>query len=219
MEKTTIAHNGPLKYPHDPQFGKAGPGKIGMWLFLGTDAMSFAGLLLAYGVLRAEYQPLGMWPNPVQALGGVGLSGFMTFWLICSSVSMVLAIDACKARNRKGMLTWLGITILGGAGFLAMQVYEYTHLFVDMGMTMTTYVDPKNPDIVYSGLFSSTFFSVTGFHGLHVLAGTIYLIALFKMALDGRFDNGDYNLLEMGGLFWHFVDLVWILVFTFVYLL
>ena len=102
---------------------------------------------------------------------------------------------------------------------MAMQVYEYAHLFGDMGMTMTTYVDPKDPGTVYSGLFSSTFFSVTGFHGLHVLTGTIYLIALFKMALDGRFDKGDYSLLEMGGLFWHFVDLVWILVFTFVYLL
>ena len=219
MEKMIKVHNGTLQYPHDPQFGKAAPGKIGMWIFLGTDAMSFAGLLLAYGVLRAEYEPLGMWPNPVQALGGVGLSGFMTFWLICSSVSMVLSIDACKARNRKGMLLWLGLTILGGVGFLGMQVYEYVHLFTDMGMTLNTYVDPKEPSVIYSGLFSSTFFSVTGFHGLHVLTGTIYLMALFKMALDGRFDKGDYNLLEMGGLFWHFVDLVWILVFTFVYLL
>ena len=102
MQKVITAHDGPLKYPQDPQFGKASPAKLGMWIFLGTDGMSFAGLLLVYGVLRALYEPLGMWPNPVEALGGVGLSGFMTFWLICSSVSMVLSIDACKARNRKG---------------------------------------------------------------------------------------------------------------------
>ena len=215
----SLVHDGPIEYPNDREFGKASPGKLGMWIFLGTDAMSFAGLLLAYGVLRAEFEPLGMWPNPVQALGGVGLSGFMTFWLICSSVSMVLSIDACKGGNRKMMLTWLGITIVGGLGFLAMQVYEYAHLFNDMGMTLNSYVDPKNPDKIYSGLFSSTFFSVTGFHGLHVLTGTIYLMGLFKMGLDGRFDKGDYGLLEIGGLFWHFVDLVWILVFTFVYLL
>lgn len=203
-------HDGPLKYSDDVQFGKASPGKIGMWLFLGTDAMSFSGLLLAYGILRAQMSD--NWPNPVEALGGVGLSGFMTFWLICSSVSMVMAIDACKLRNRQKILFWLGLTVLGGAGFLGMQIYEYSHLMHDMGMTFNNYAHGNN-------LFSATFFSITGFHGLHVLSGTLYLAYMFKLALDGRFDNGDYNLLEIAGLFWHFVDLVWILVFTFVYLL
>jgi heme/copper-type cytochrome/quinol oxidase subunit 3 len=201
-------HDGPLIYPEDPEFGRAGPGKIGMWLFLGTDAMSFAGLLLAYGLVRVQQD----WPNPVEALGGVGLSGFMTFWLICSSVSMVMAIDACKGRNRSKMLWWLGATCIGGLGFLAMQVYEYSHLMHDLGMTFSNYEHGNN-------LFSATFFSITGFHGLHVLSGTLYLLYMFKLALDGRFDNGDYNLLEIAGLFWHFVDLVWILVFTFVYLI
>jgi cytochrome c oxidase subunit III len=204
----TAPHDGPLKY-EDEQFGKASPGKVAMWLFLGTDAFSFAGLLLGYGVLRAKYWE--HWPNPVQALGGVGLSGFMTFWLICSSVSMVMSIDACKRKNRKAILTWLGLTCLGGLGFLAMQAYEYSHLF-HMGITFAHYKDGID-------LFGSTFFSITGFHGLHVLTGTLYLIYMFKLALDGRFDKGDYNLLEIAGLFWHFVDLVWILVFTFVYLL
>ncbi|GAB4010884.1 MAG: heme-copper oxidase subunit III family protein [Bdellovibrio sp.] len=202
------AHSGPVLTPNDEQFGKATPGKIGMWLFLVTDAMSFAGLLLAYAVLRATQD----WPNPIKALGGVGLSGFMTFLLICSSVSMVLSIDACKQKDRKGILLWLGITILGGLTFLGLQAYEYMHLMHDMGMTFSNYAHGNN-------LFSSTFFAITGFHGLHVLTGTLYLIGIFKMALDGRFDNGDYNLLEIAGLFWHFVDLVWILVFTFVYLL
>ena len=202
-------HDGPLIYPDDPEFGRAGPGKIGMWLFLGTDAMSFAGLLLAYGIIRVQQQD---WPNPVEALGGVGLSGFMTFWLICSSVSMVMSIDACKGRDRKKMLWWLGATCVGGLGFLAMQIYEYSHLMNDLGMTFANYEHGNN-------LFTATFFSITGFHGLHVLSGTLYLLYMFKLALDGRFDNGDYNLLEIAGLFWHFVDLVWILVFTFVYLI
>ncbi len=207
--QATKVHNGPLEYPDDPQFGKASPGKVGMWLFLGTDAMSFAGFLIGYGILRARYA--ADWPNPTEALGGVGLSGFMTFWLICSSVSMVMAIDACKRKNRQAILTWLGLTCLGGLGFLGMQVYEYSHLY-HMGMTFSSYEHGIN-------LFTSTFFSITGFHGLHVFTGTLYLIYMFKLALDGRFDNGDYNLLEIAGLFWHFVDLVWILVFTFVYLL
>ena len=98
----------------DPQFGKATPGKIGMWIFLVTDAMSFSGFLIAYGILRATMQ----WPDPVHALGGVGLSGFMTFILICSSVSMVFAIDSCKRKNRDHMLKWLLATIMGGAFFL-----------------------------------------------------------------------------------------------------
>jgi heme/copper-type cytochrome/quinol oxidase subunit 3 len=193
----------------DPQFGKASPGKIGMWLFLVTDAMSFSGFLLAYAVLRATSTN---WPDPSKALGGVGLSGFMTFLLICSSVSMVLTIDACKQRNRKAMLNWLLFTICGGASFLGIQMYEYSHLIGHMGMTFASYSHGTS-------LFASTFFSITGFHGLHVLSGVIYLIVMYVHAQRGDFDNGEYNMLEIVGLFWHFVDLVWILVFTFVYLL
>lgn len=199
--------HGPVEY-NDEQFGKASPGKIGMWLFLVTDAMSFSGFLIAYAVLRSTKD----WPTPVEALGGVGLSGFMTFLLICSSVSMVLTIDACKQKNRQGMLKWLLITIIGGASFLGMQMYEYSHLIGHMGMSFNSYAHGTS-------LFASTFFSITGFHGLHVLSGVIYLICMYVMAYRGDFDNGDYNMLEIAGLFWHFVDLVWILVFTFVYLL
>lgn len=196
------------EYPTDPEFAKASPGKIGMWLFLATDGMSFSGFLLSYAVLRATRA----WPNPSVALGGVGLSGFMTFLLICSSVSMVLAIDACKRKNRQGMLNWLAFTIFGGICFLSIQMFEYHHLHHEMGMSFNAYAHGNS-------LFASTFFAITGFHGLHVLSGVIYLITMFVHAYRGDFDNGDYNQLEIAGLFWHFVDLVWILVFTFVYLL
>lgn len=202
------AEHVPSQYS-DEQFGKASPGKIGMWLFLVTDAMSFSGFLIAYGVLRAVS---AQWPNPSEALGGVELSGFMTFLLICSSVSMVLTIDACKQRNRNAMLKWLLVTILGGISFLGIQAYEYTHLIGHMGMSFNSYAHGTS-------LFASTFFSITGFHGLHVITGVIYLIIMYIHARRGDFDNGEYNQLEIAGLFWHFVDLVWILVFTFVYLL
>lgn len=197
-----------VEYPDDVHFGKASVGKIGMWLFLVTDAMSFSGFLIGYAYLRAWQD----WPNPIEALGGVELSGFMTFILICSSVSMVFTIDACKQKNRKGMLNWLLTTIIGGVIFLGIQVYEYAHLINDKGMTLATYDHGNN-------LFASTFFAITGFHGLHVLTGVIYLIWMYYYAYKGAFDNGDYNRLEIAGLFWHFVDLVWILVFTFIYLL
>lgn len=192
---------------NDPQFGQASAGKIGMWVFLVTDAMSFSGFLLAYAVLRATMD----WPNPVDHLG-IELSGFATFILICSSVSMVLSVDSCKARDRQAMLGWLGATIFGGVVFLGIQAYEYTHLINEVGMTFSSFT--KGND-----LFSTTFYLITGFHGMHVLTGVIYLICEFKHAYDGKYDDGNINRLEILGLFWHFVDLVWILVFTFIYLL
>ena len=192
----------------DPQFGNATPGKVGMWLFLVTDAMSFSGFLLGYAVLRSTMD----WPDPIEALGGVSLAAGMTFLLVCSSVSMVFAIDACKRKQRQRMLNWLGFTIIGGALFLGLQAYEYSHLVHDRGMTLSSFAHGND-------LFSTTFFMITGFHGLHVLSGVIYLICLFVAAYQGKYDYGNYNMLEVGGLFWHFVDLVWILVFTFIYLL
>lgn len=190
----------------DPQFARATPGKIGMWIFLTTDAMSFSGFLIAYAWMRTKMD----WPNPADHLG-IFLSGIATFLLICSSVSMVLAIDACKARNRNGMLNWLLVTIIGGATFLGIQAYEYTHL-VHQGVTLISFTKG-------TALFGSTFYMITGFHGLHVATGVGYLIWEYINARNGHYDNGDYNRLEILGLFWHFVDLVWILVFTFIYLL
>ncbi|MFP5492426.1 MAG: heme-copper oxidase subunit III [Bacteriovoracia bacterium] len=192
---------------NDAQFGKASIGKIAMWIFLVTDAMSFSGFLIAYAILRTTTD----WPHPAQYLG-INLSGFATFILVCSSVSMVLSIDACKHRDRKGMLNWLLATIAGGVIFLGIQVYEYQHLINEIGMTFSNFAHGNN-------LFASTFYIVTGFHGLHVLTGVIYLICEYRMARAGRYDNGNYDRLEILGLFWHFVDLVWILVFTFIYLL
>jgi cytochrome c oxidase subunit III len=190
---------------NDPQFGKASIGKLAMWIFLITDAMSFSGFLLAYAVLRTTMD----WPHPADYLG-INLSGFATFILVCSSVSMVLTVDACKLKDRQGMLNWLLVTIGGGVIFLGIQAYEYLHL-IDQGMTFSSFAHGTD-------LFSSTFYIITGFHGLHVLTGVIYLICEYRMARAGRYDNGNYDRLEILGLFWHFVDLVWILVFTFIYL-
>lgn len=199
MGESLVKHN-------DPHFGKASNGKIAMWLFLATDGMSFSGFLLAYAVLRATQN----WPTPADHLG-ITLSGIATFILICSSVSMVFSIDACKQNDRSAMLNWLLATIAGGVIFLGIQVYEYSHL-VHHGITLSSFIHGNN-------LFASTFYMVTGFHGLHVLSGVIYLICTYFHARAGRYDNGHYNSLEIAGLFWHFVDLVWILVFTFIYLL
>ena len=182
-------------------------GKLGMWVFLAADAMSFGALLAGYGALRFGS---GDWPLPSKVLG-VGLTAFMTFLLICSSVTMVLALAAVQGGDRRGLRNFLSLTILGGLLLLGMQAYEWTHL-IHHGLTLTG--TPSG-----ASLFGTTFFIITGFHGDHVTGGVIYLSSYLIQTLLGRLGQANANAIEIAALYWHFVDLVWILVFTFVYLL
>jgi len=213
------AHAAPASVPYDPHFGEATGGKVGMWTFIAQDGMSFGGLLLAYGIIRITAID---WPNPVDILG-IDLTAFATFLLICSSVSMVLGVDAAKAQNQKGLVFWLMLTILGGIGFLGIQYYEYGVLLDHgIGFAESNFDFNDGSGIVpVNNLFGSTFYVVTGFHGLHVLSGVIYLICILLKSMTGKYTQGgiSYSPVELVGLFWHFVDLVWILVFTFIYLL
>jgi cytochrome c oxidase subunit 3 len=194
-------------WPPDPQLGSASLGKIGMWFFLCSDALSFGGLLLAYGILRGQST---RWINPGEPELGINFTAGLTFLLICSSVTMVLAHAAAVENKRKEMLLFLGLTVLGGALFLVGQYKEYFGI--------------GGPGLIDEGLvfghsaYASTFYLITSFHGCHVLTGVIYLSVIFIRALLGHFDGGKHNHIEIAGLFWHFVDLVWIIVFTFVYL-
>ncbi|KAA0226102.1 cytochrome c oxidase subunit 3 [bacterium] len=183
-------------------------GKLGMWIFLAGDAMSFGALLAGYGALRSGATD---WPNPLEVLG-INLTAFMTFLLICSSVTMVKALSAVKRGDQKGLRNFLALTILGGLIFLGLQAYEWTHLMTAQNVTFTS-----NPYGSY--LFGTTFYAITGFHGAHVTGGVIYLSAILMNSLRGRYSAANYNGVENVGLYWHFVDLVWILVFTFVYLI
>jgi len=176
-------------------------GKLGMWVFLAGDAMSFGGLICAYAALRFSDPS---WPVPSTILG-VPFTAVMTFLLICSSVTMVKGLEAIKHGDRAGLRRFLGLTILGGACFLGMQAREWTHL-IEHTMTLTS-----------KGLFGSTFFVLTGFHGCHVFSGVVYLSCILGNA--GYYSADNHNSVEVVGLYWHFVDLVWILIFTFVYLI
>jgi cytochrome c oxidase subunit III len=204
--------------PEDRHVGKATGGKVAMWIFIAQDGFSFGGLLLAYGLLRIfagdNWPAPGMTPTDIL---GINLTAFATFLLICSSVSMVLAVAAAQAANRSATAGWLFATILGGAGFLGIQAYEYTHL-VHQGIGLATSTWEGQP---MNNLFGSTFYVVTGFHGLHVFSGVVYLSFILMGTLRGKYTQGglSYSPVELVGLFWHFVDLVWILVFTFIYLL
>ena len=182
-------------------------GKLGMWIFLAGDAMSFGALLAGYGAIRAGSTD---WPVPSEVLG-ISLTAFMTFLLICSSLSMVKALSAIRHGDAKGMRNYLLLTIIGGVIFLGCQAYEWTHL-IHAGLGLST-----NPFGNY--LFGTTFFAITGFHGAHVTAGGIFLTCIMIQGIRGKYSATDHNKVEILGLYWHFVDLVWIMVFTFVYLL
>ena len=182
-------------------------GKLGMWVFLAGDAMSFGGLLAGYGALRASSPD---WPNPIETLG-INLTAAMTFLLIVSSLTMVKGLSAARQNNQGDFKKFMLLTIVGGTIFLLLQAYEWNHL-THVGMTMS-----DNP--WGSSLFGTTFYILTGFHGLYVFGGVVYLSCILLSGIKGRYAGQDANAVEIVGLYWHFVDLVWILVFTFVYLL
>ncbi len=205
--------------PPDEHFGDATGGKVGMWSFIAQDGMAFGGLLLAYGILRFTADD---WPVPTAILG-IDLTAFATFLLIVSSVTMVFAVQAAKFQDKSKTVFWLMLTILGGLGFLGIQYYEYTHLVhagIGFGESAFDFGDGRGV-VDVNNLFGSTFYAVTGFHGLHVFSGVVYLTCILIGTLRGKYTQGgiSYSAVELVGLFWHFVDLVWILVFTFIYLL
>jgi cytochrome c oxidase subunit III len=181
-----------------PTVERASAGKVGMWMFLATDAMGFAGLLMAYGILRVHAD---QWPDAQERLD-VLQAALMTAALVTSSFTMTLAVRAARAGREGARAAWLALTVLLGAAFLAGQVNEYRRL--------TAGPRPMSPA---TDLFAGTFYAVTGYHGLHVLVGVVILAGLL---IAGR---GRARALEVASIFWHFVDLAWIPIFSFVYLL
>jgi heme/copper-type cytochrome/quinol oxidase subunit 3 len=162
-----------------------------MWTFLATDAMGFGGLFIAYGVLRVR---AASWPDPRSRLE-LAPAAAMTFALLASSFTIARASGAATRRARVG---WLLATLALGIGFLAGAIMEDVHLAARMGLS--------------SDLYASTFYVLTGFHGLHVLAGVVALAFTLRASASAR-------AVEVVGLYWHFVDLAWMPIFTFLYLL
>jgi heme/copper-type cytochrome/quinol oxidase subunit 3 len=160
------------------------------------------------------------WPKPYDELTNplsINLTAFNTFVLICSSLTMVLSLSAMQQGNRKRSLAFLGATIVIGSFFLSIQIFEYYELMVGRhyppGISATGHFRPS------VSLFASCFFTMTGFHGMHVTGGVIALILIFIQSLRGVYTQTHYNPIEFVGLYWHFVDLVWIILFTIVYLI
>ena len=175
--------------------------KLGMWLFLGSDCLLFGALISTYLLLRHRGEGIG--PDEVFDIPFTSVSSFV---LLMSSMSMVFAVSAIARGEDQKLRLWLLVTALLGGTFIAGQVYEFTSFYRE-GLGYTTNV------------FSSAFYSLTGFHGVHVSAGIIMLMSLFVLSLTGRLKQDRAETVEIVGLYWHFVDIVWVLIFTIVYLI
>ena len=261
-------------------------GKLMMWFFLVSDALTFGGLLAAYGYHRGLYQK--EWPIAEEVFNSFPFMGstnaplfyvaFMTFILIVSSVTMVLAVEAGHRNDKKGVIKWMLATLIGGFAFLGSQAWEWSHFIHGKGgyivttegtqgylnkgfhhsddahghhdafdgITITFNQGLENEKVVEGDAakhafesasryvvganmeeneygpaqFGQFFFFITGFHGFHVLSGVMINLIVFLMVLAGTFDKrGHFEMVEKAGLYWHFVDLVWVFVFTFFYLI
>ncbi len=206
-------------------------GKLMMWFFLVSDAFTFSSFLIYYGAQRFSKVT---WPNPdvvFQSIpflaegGGYPLVfvGIMTFILIMSSVTMVLAVEAGHRNARKEVIWWMVATIIGGFMFLGCQALEWNHLHHEgfhWGAIPTAEIIKEiGADNVSTLQFANLFFTITGFHGFHVFTGVIINIIILIMTMSNVFQKrGSYLMIEKVGLYWHFVDLVWVFVFTFFYL-
>jgi heme/copper-type cytochrome/quinol oxidase subunit 3 len=177
-------------------------GKLGMWVFLASEVMLFGALISSYIVLSMGSPSFG---RPDVALLGKPLATLNTFVLITSSVTMVMALASIQKNNVKGLLGWLSLTSLLGLGFLVIKGYEYHHK-ISEGITIT------------SSLFGSFYYTLTGLHGLHMLGGLIFNAYIAVRAMRGGFSAEHHERVEYAGLYWHFVDLVWVILFPVFYL-
>jgi heme/copper-type cytochrome/quinol oxidase subunit 3 len=204
MSVTTVSEAGhghaPASWPPDAQYGAATPGKIGMWIFLVSDAFAFGGLLIAQGILRAG-QP--EWVPANEPPLAIPFTAVLTFLLISTSFTNVMAWAAAAEERRRAAAILLAVTALGGVLFLAGQYHEWTSLI-------------REGLVLGRSVRASTFFVITGFHGLHVTVGVIYILAVLGQYVRRR---ATAHHVEVLGLYWCFVDFVWIFVFSLVYLM
>lgn len=195
--------------------------KLGMWVFLLSEVMFFTSLIGSYIILRFAHPEQFAEPGVVL---NVPLTALNTFILICSSVTMVKAFAAIEHGDQAGLKKWLLATILIGTLFVSIQGVEYTVLasehFVPVADAYAAVGRGVHEGAVVGGpLYGATFYTMTGFHGTHVTIGVLCLIFVYIQAHRGRYTQNDYGGVEIMGLYWHFVDLVWIILFTIVYLI
>jgi len=176
--------------------------KLAIWTFIGSECLFFASLISTYLVYKGK-SLVGPFPKDIFE---IPLVTFGTALLLFSSLFVVLSLNAAEQGNRKKTILWLGLTIVCGLFFIGMQVYEFSH-FVHKGLTMQ------------GNLFGASFYTLTGFHGTHVTIGVVWLLTVFIELLRGKLPPAKALNLEIAALYWHFVDVVWIVIFPVVYLM
>ncbi len=186
--------------------------KMAFWTFIGSECLLFGSLIGTYMANKGR-SLVGPYPHEmvvdgkhVEGILNIPLTSFSTFILLMSSVAMVLALNYTQRGERSKSALWLFLTAFGGSIFLGCQVYEFTHFWHE-GLTLQT------------NMFGSTFYLLTGFHGAHVTVGVIYLLTLTFLAWRGRLGPEKALNVEIAGLYWHFVDVIWIVIFPLIYLI
>jgi heme/copper-type cytochrome/quinol oxidase subunit 3 len=177
--------------------------KVLMWTFLGSECMFFGSLISNFQVQRGR-SLVGPYPKDVINIPFTSIS---TFSLLMSSLMMVLALAAIQRGDVRGLKIWLLACAFLGSLFLGGQFFEFTQFVAEKGLKLST------------NLFGASFFVLTGFHGTHVTIGVIWLMSLYFAAARGKIQQKDSLSVELAGLYWHFVDIVWVAIFTIVYLL
>jgi cytochrome c oxidase subunit III len=195
--------------------------KLGMWLFLMTEILLFSGMFVAYTVYRVWH------PEVFEAAAHVldtTMGAFNTLVLLASSLTMALAINRIQHDDRKGCTRYLALTLLGALIFLVVKYFEYTSKFHG-GVYAGTAFNPTGEhygylaDVPYAQQFFSIYYMATGIHASHILVGMGILIWVMIRNMKGHFSSGWYTPVELGGLFWHLVDIIWIFLFPLLYLI
>ena len=208
MAAITTEHDIPGHGPqhtegHPPTSTGLSNEKIAMWAFLGSECLLFGALISTYLLYKGQSVKGSITPHDVYDIPYTSVSSFV---LLMSSLTMVLALAAIQRGDARRMRVWLLTTALLGATFVGGQTYEFS-IFIREGLKLHT------------NLFGSSFFVLTGFHGAHVTLGVLMLVSLFTMSLKGKITQEKAETVELVGLYWHFVDIVWIVIFTLVYLI
>jgi heme/copper-type cytochrome/quinol oxidase subunit 3 len=208
MAQTLVAPDHGDVEPHAVHVEETNTGvsnnKLAIWMFIASESLFFGAFLSTYFLYRGRDAQFLKGPTPSQLLN-IPFTSVTTFVLLMSSLTMVLALDAIRRGLDRQFRVWILATALFGLTFIGGQVYEFTEFYRE-GLHLST------------NLFGSTFFILTGLHGAHVVVGIIWLLSLWARSMQGRLGQDKSEAVEIGGLYWHFVDVVWIVIFTAVYL-
>ncbi len=177
--------------------------KFAMWLYLASDVIIFSILIATFVLFRVNNEEV---VKEVHEASGLFLVSLNTFLLLASSWAMVMGLREIKRDNRKGLIRWIGLTAVLGIVFVALQGVEYT-ILSNEGIT------------IYGSEFGMRFYAPTAFHGAHVIIGVLWALGVVWHAMKGGYGPKNYSGVEVFGLYWHFVDVVWILLFTLIYLI